>query len=98
MTLMEMELPKWYAKTADGSVDGIGQVIGDAQRDWRILDETSKSFGPVIHGPEHLSVFRGSDGKALQTVDYVPSWDPIDGWVGIGGNRNNDPSCHLLTP
>ena len=78
-------------KTADGSVDGTGQVIGDAQRDWRILDESSKSFGRVLHGPEYLSVFRGSDGKVLQTVDYVPSRDPIDGWGGIGGNGNNDP-------
>ena len=78
-------------KTADGSVDGTGQVIGDAQRDWRTLDESSKSFGRVLHGPEYLSVFRGSDGKVLQTVDYVPSRDPIDGWGGIGGNGNNDP-------
>lgn len=77
-------------KTADGTVDGTGAVIGDADKDWRVLDENSKRFGRVLAGPEYLTVFDGRTGAALATVDYVPGRDPIDGWGGIGGNGGND--------
>ena len=77
-------------KTADGTVDGRGNVIGDKDKDWRIHDSTSKSFGRVLEGPEYFTLFNGETGQAMQTVDYVPSRNPIDGWGGIGGNGNND--------
>ncbi|MFT5408569.1 MAG: rhamnogalacturonan endolyase, partial [Verrucomicrobiales bacterium] len=77
-------------KTADGSMDGAGKVIGDASKDWRTLDEKSKSFGRVLDGSEFLTIFDGLTGKALETVDYVPNRYPIDGWGGIGGNAGND--------
>ena len=77
-------------KTADGSSDGRGNVIGDPGKDWRDLDERSKSFGRILDGPEFLTVFDGLTGAALQTVDYEPGRDPIGGWGGIGGNGNND--------
>lgn len=77
-------------KTADGSTDGEGNVIGDAAKDYRVLDEKDKRFGRVLSGPEFLTVFDGKTGRALKTVDYVPSRDPIDGWGGIGGNGGND--------
>ena len=77
-------------KTADGSIDGLGQVIGEADRDWRELDPQAKSYGRILSGPEYLTVFRGRDGKALASVDFFPSRYPIDGWGGIGGNGNND--------
>ncbi len=77
-------------KTADGTVDGKGKVIGDADKDWRTLDEDSKSFGRVLAGPEFLTIFDGRTGAARKTVDYVPGRDPIDGWGGIGGNGGND--------
>lgn len=77
-------------KTADGTVDGKGKVIGDAEKDWRDLDEGSRSFGRVLRGPEFLTIFDGLTGAALQTVDYLPGRDPIDGWGGIGGNGGND--------
>ncbi len=77
-------------KTADGSTDGKGKVIGDAAADWRTTDETSKSFGRVLKGPEFLTIFDGLTGAELKTVDYVPGRDPIDGWGGIGGNGGND--------
>jgi rhamnogalacturonan endolyase len=77
-------------KTADGSKDGTGKVIGDATKDWRTLDEKSKSFGRVLDGPEFLTIFDGLTGRALKTVDYVPDRYPIDGWGGIGGNAGND--------
>lgn len=77
-------------KTADGTKDGVGRLIGGAAMDWRELDENSRSFGRVLSGPEFLTVFNGQTGAAMQTVDYIPNRDPIDGWGGIGGNGGND--------
>jgi len=77
-------------KTADGTRDGAGQVIGDADKDWRTKNERSRSYGRVLDGPEYFTIFDGQTGAALKTVDYVPNRYPIDGWGGIGGNGNND--------
>jgi rhamnogalacturonan endolyase len=77
-------------KTADGSKDGLGKIIGDADKDWRELNESSQSYGRVLKGPEFLTIFDGLTGAALKTVDYVPGRDPINGWGGIGGNSGND--------
>jgi rhamnogalacturonan endolyase len=77
-------------KTADGSTDGLGNVIGDPKKDWRTMNERSPAFGRVLNGPEFLTIFDGQSGKALKTVDYVPPREPIDGWGGIGGNGRND--------
>lgn len=57
-------------KTADGTVDGTGKVIGDAAADHR--DER----GHIVRGPEFLTVFEGRTGAALATVDYVPGRHP----------------------
>ncbi len=77
-------------KTADGTRDGQGTVIGDNTRDYRNHDERSPSFGRILEGPEFFTIFSGETGAALKTVDYVPSRDPINGWGGIGGNGGND--------
>ncbi|WP_160149242.1 rhamnogalacturonan lyase [Roseiconus lacunae] len=77
-------------KTADGTVDGNGDAIGDPEQDHRDLDRRSRSYGRVLRGPEFLTVFDGKTGKAVATVDYVPGREPIDGWGGIGGNAGND--------
>ena len=87
-------------KTADGTVDGVGTVIGDASKDYRSLTVPNDGiqvpatndarYGKVLAGPEFLTVFDGLTGKALATTNYIPSRDPLDGWGGIGGNGNND--------
>jgi len=77
-------------KTADGSMDGTGKAIGDPDKDWRNLDRDSKFYGKIVEGPEYLTVFEGINGKALSTVEYIPTRYPLDGWGGIGGNGNND--------
>lgn len=77
-------------KTADGTVDGAGQPIGDPARDWRTLQPGSPRDGRILDGPEYLTVFDGATGRALATTDYVPGRDPVDGWGGIGGNAGND--------
>lgn len=77
-------------KTADGTRDGKGKVLGDASRDYRNREEGKNTFGRILEGPEYLTVFDGATGAELHTVPYVPGRDPIDGWGGIGGNGGND--------
>ncbi len=53
-------------KTADGTVDGQGNVIGDANAVYR------DSSGLIYSGPEYYTLFDGETGKALDTIDYEP--------------------------
>ncbi len=57
-------------KTADGTVDGKGTVIGDANADFR------NERGFVLAGPEYLTIFDGLSGAALATTKYIPSRHP----------------------
>jgi rhamnogalacturonan endolyase len=75
-------------KTADGTVDGKGKVIGDANADW--VSKDPKTLGKVLTGPEYFTIFDGLTGAALATVDYIPSRGDLSGWGGIGGNGGND--------
>jgi rhamnogalacturonan endolyase len=87
-------------KTADGTVDGEGRVIGDVSKDYRSLtvstdgpsvpSTTDSRYGKILAGPEFLTIFDGRTGRALATSGYVPGRDPMDGWGGIGGNGGND--------
>jgi rhamnogalacturonan endolyase len=73
-------------KTADGTVDGRGAVIGDEAADW------GNAEGKILAGPEYLTVFDGRSGGAVDTVDYLPPRGDLGGWGGIGGNGGNDHS------
>lgn len=77
-------------KTGDGTVDGLGHRIGDAQVDWRIWDKKSPTYGKIVNGPEYLTVFEGRTGKELDSKEYIPTRYPLDGWGGVGGNCGND--------
>lgn len=68
-------------KTADGSKDGTGTVIGDASKDYR------NSSGYVLSGPEFLTIFNGQTGKALSTVNYEPARGSVSDWGDNYGNR-----------
>ncbi|MEH0167344.1 GDSL-type esterase/lipase family protein [Roseateles microcysteis] len=70
-------------KTADGSIDGRGTVIGDASADYR------NEGGYVLAGPEFLTVFNGMTGAAMATVDYVPGRGDsmATTWGDAYGNR-----------
>ncbi len=57
-------------KTADGTKDGKGQVIGNGTADHR------NSRGRILAGPEFLTVFEGLTGRTLATEDYVPPRAP----------------------
>ena len=79
-------------KTADGTIDGTGNSIGDSTKDWRTYGQTSRMYGKIVDGPEYLTIFNGATGAAISTVDYLPNRYPLDGWGGVGGNGNNDDS------
>ena len=77
-------------KTGDGTVDGLGHRIGDAQADWRTWDKKSPTYGKIVNGSEYLTVFEGRTGKELDSKEYIPTRYPLDGWGGVGGNCGND--------
>lgn len=68
-------------KTADGTVDGTGVTIGDGTQDYR------NSNGYILDGPEYLTLFEGSTGKALDTIDYNPQRGTVKSWGDSYGNR-----------
>ncbi|KMS71575.1 integrin [Streptomyces viridochromogenes] len=68
-------------KTADGTKDGTGAVIGSSSADHR------NSSGYVLSGPEYLTMFNGQTGKAMQSVDYVPGRGTVSSWGDSYGNR-----------
>lgn len=83
---------EFACKTADGTTDALGNVIGDTSKDWRDLDPESSTYGKILSGSEYLTVFEGSTGKAISTVDYIPARGDIGTWGGVGGNGGNDNS------
>lgn len=72
---------EFACKTADGTIDGTGNVIGDKDADYR------NSRGYVLDGPEFLTIFDGRTGAAIATVDYVPPRGNIHDWGDDYGNR-----------
>lgn len=68
-------------KTADGTIDGTGAVIGDPTVDYR------NTSGWVDRGPEFLTVFNGLTGKAMATINYEPGRGSYSDWGDSWGNR-----------
>ncbi|MBO4270011.1 cellulose binding domain-containing protein [Microbispora triticiradicis] len=68
-------------KTADGTKDGTGRVIGSSSADYR------NSSGYVLSGPEYLTMFNGQTGAALSTVNYDPPRGTVSSWGDSYGNR-----------
>ncbi len=68
-------------KTADGTVDGKGRVIGDGSKDWR------NKKGYILDGPEYLTVFNGKTGAAITTIFYNPPRGKVVDWGDSYGNR-----------
>ncbi|MFG2041079.1 cellulose binding domain-containing protein [Dactylosporangium sp. NPDC048998] len=68
-------------KTADGTRDGTGKVIGDANADYR------NSSGYILSGPEYLTMFNGQTGAAMSTVNYDPPRGTVSSWGDSYGNR-----------
>ena len=68
-------------KTADGTIDGTGTVLGDPAADWRNSD------GYVLSGPEFLTVFNGQTGATLATASYEVPRGTVSDWGDNYGNR-----------
>ncbi|CAM4382269.1 hypothetical protein PAAL109150_23845 [Paenibacillus alkaliterrae] len=68
-------------KTADGTVDGVGTVIGNPNADYR------NTNGYVLDGPEFLTIFEGATGRALATTNYNPPRGNVCDWGDCYGNR-----------
>ena len=69
-------------KTADGTRDGKGRVIGDSLADWR------NKAGRILDGPEYITVFHGLTGEAMDTKAYVPQRGNLQAWGDDRGNRS----------
>ncbi|WP_190238710.1 rhamnogalacturonan lyase family protein [Salipaludibacillus neizhouensis] len=68
-------------KTADGTIDGQGNVIGRAEADHRYTS------GYILQGDEFLTVFNGETGAAVDTVEYDPPRGDVSAWGDNYGNR-----------
>ncbi|WP_456865746.1 rhamnogalacturonan lyase [Galbibacter sp. BG1] len=68
-------------KTADGTKDGLGNIIGETNKDYR------NKVGRITQGSEYLTVFDGETGKAISTTDYVPARGDLEAWGDTYGNR-----------
>lgn len=68
-------------KTADGTRDSAGTVIGNANADYR------NNSGYVLSGPEFLTVFNGETGRIMQTIDYPNARGKVSDWGDTYGNR-----------
>lgn len=82
-------------KTADGTVDGKGKVIGNADADYReagSFDQSRNQMmkqGRILKGKEYLTVFSGDTGEALHTIDYIPARSNVADWGDAKGNRSD---------
>ncbi|MVN92762.1 rhamnogalacturonan lyase [Mucilaginibacter aquatilis] len=80
-------------KTADGTIDGQGKVIGDSTKTWR------NENGHILSGPEYLTIFNGQTGAAINTTGFVavrhpdtenPTTEQLKAVWGDGrGNRSD---------
>ena len=79
-------------KTADGSIDGKGKVIGDSIKDYRFNKGDKVKGGKILDGPEFFTIFDGLTGAELATTNYIAPRGDGSAWGGHGGNGGNDNS------
>lgn len=76
-------------KTADGSVDGKGTVLGEPGKVW--MSTEGPTLGKVLEGPEYLTIFDGRTGAALASTRYIPDRGTGSrSWGGVGGSCGAD--------
>jgi rhamnogalacturonan endolyase len=76
-------------KTADGTIDGKGNVIGDPTANWAALDN-----GKNLQGPLYVSIFDGVTGQVLDTIPYDPQTTDY-GTEAFGDNWGNRSERYL---
>ncbi len=61
-------------RTADGTIDGTGKMIGDASKGTTYEESwAAMNAGKNLQGPLYVTCFDGETGAALDTVDYFPN-------------------------
>ena len=68
-------------KTADGTKDGRGKVIGDGSKNYR------NGGGYVLSGPEYMTLFDGQTGAAIDTINFPVPRGNVGSWGDNYGNR-----------
>lgn len=74
-------------KTSDGTVDGMGKVIGDPEADYR--EHGKSTLGRIMSGNEYLTIFNGRTGAAMKTIDYLPGRGENGSWGDTHANRSD---------
>jgi rhamnogalacturonan endolyase len=87
-------------KTADGTRDGMGTVLGDSTADYRHAGTgpaptrgrrqpwAKPKEGRILDGPEYITIFDGATGRALDTKPYIPERGNLAAWGDDKGNRS----------
>lgn len=92
-------------RTADGTLDGKGNVTGDVHADYREPGEMYtprkkkgetetpqpqlRNQGRIFKGKEYLTVFSGLTGEALQSINYIPQRGNMADWGDKCANRSD---------
>jgi hypothetical protein len=75
-------------KTAPGTKDGTGAYLSTGTAAGADNSAVYRNAtGYILTGPEWITVFRGSDGKELATVDYPVPRGTVTAWGDGYGNR-----------
>lgn len=74
-------IAEMVCKTADGTTDSQGNIVGNKNKLWR------NSAGYILEGPEYLSVFDASTGVLIDTTEYIPVRGNVEEWGDSYGNR-----------
>ena len=80
-------------KTAPGTIDGTGEFVSEAGVSNEIKNTDNSAVyrsdkdGLVMDGPEYLTIFEGTTGKAMQTIPYYPARDIVEDWGDDYANR-----------
>ncbi len=76
-------IAEFVVRTADGTTDDAGTVIGDPNADWR------NDSGRILEGTEYMTVFDGATGEEIVTTDFRPARGDICRWGDCYGNRGD---------
>lgn len=68
-------------RTAEGTIDGVGNVIGNPDADYR------NAAGRPLSGPEYLTVFDGLTGAIIDSISFEPARGSVSSWGDSYGNR-----------
>jgi len=68
--------------------DGQQRMPPNEGRRQRPVTDPNPLAGKIVDGPEYLTVFEGTTGRALATVNYVPGRGALDAWNDTHANRS----------